>query len=103
MSGDGIRAFALHPGGVLSNGPASFLAEMPPEQRESLASVFFKNTDQGSSTVMVAALDPKLSPEDGIFLEDCQISTAPEWATSKEKAEKLWKLSEEIVNDKLKG
>lgn len=72
--------------------------------------------DEGASTTVVAAVDPALngmfslgralgmiltqSPEvkgSSIFLEDCQLVDAEPYAVDPEKAEKLWKLSEELV------
>jgi hypothetical protein len=64
-----------------------------------------KSLQQGCATPLVAALDPKLEVHPGAFLRDCNIwesttEKVPEYATDSEKAEKLWKLSEELVGDK---
>lgn len=77
-------------------------------------------TNEGASTTMVAALDPALNGNvaihmdcneviltkkknievkgHNIFLEDCQFKDAEAYAVDPEKAEKLWTLSEELVN-----
>ena len=67
------------------------------------------------STTLVAALDPRLNgmeaaifldgmltpvDDSGSYLEDCAIKEARDYATSHENAEKLWKLSEELVGQK---
>lgn len=63
-----------------------------------------KTLEQGSSTTLVAALDPKLDkPGNGYFLTDCQVGTAPPappYATDEAEADKLWQLSEELVGEK---
>lgn len=57
---------------------------------------------------MVAALDPKLGPGEerngkenyGAFMTDCQISDgALPSSVSSAEAERLWKLSEKLVNE----
>lgn len=59
-----------------------------------------KNIEQGCSTSLVAALDPKLTPDD-LFFADCQVAGwAPAYSTDSKKADKLWKLSEELVNER---
>ncbi len=71
--------------------------------------VTYRTLGAGSSTSLVAALDPKLgacedrdeSENYGVYLIDCQISDkANASAVSSEGAEKLWKLSEELVKEK---
>ncbi|KAH7346956.1 retinol dehydrogenase 12 [Pyrenochaeta sp. MPI-SDFR-AT-0127] len=98
---EGIFAFALHPGGVQSRAAKNVLGSMTQEQREKVKVPFNKNIDQGAATTLVAALDRGLTPEKGVYLNDCQVADAPPYATSEEKAQKLWKLSEEIVVEKL--
>lgn len=41
----------------------------------------------------------KRTEQKGIYLSDCQIKRAAQWATDSETAEKLWKLSEELVGE----
>lgn len=102
FSGEGIFAFALHPGGVQSRAAKKVLEAMTEEQKAKLKIPFNKNIDQGAATPLVSALDPELTPEKGIFLNDCQVMKLPSYAASKEKAEKLWKLSEDIIAQKLR-
>ena len=66
---------------------------------ESVLKVFttFKSIDQGASTTMVAAFDPKLGPEDGIFLSDCQLISPVAWAVDEKSAERLWQLSQDLT------
>jgi NAD(P)-dependent dehydrogenase (short-subunit alcohol dehydrogenase family) len=97
----GIFAFALHPGTVQTRASKKMFSSIDEEQKAGLSIKFDKNIDQGAATALVAALDSGLTPEKGVFLSDCQIMDVPQYAVSKEKAQKLWKLSEEIITEKL--
>lgn len=62
-----------------------------------------KSLGQGAATTVVAAFSPSISENSGSYLSDCQISneSAQEFAKDEEIAQKLWKLSEEMVGQKL--
>jgi hypothetical protein len=85
----------------------------------------WKTADQGAATMLVAALDPKLAgrcshsqflrcrkrpdsrmiagyPQQGVYLDDCQLRRPSKWAVDAEKAERLWKLSEELEGEKFR-
>lgn len=91
----GIYSFALHPGAVRSAGGAPMLDVLP----EHVTKFFqlFKTIDQGASTTMVAAFDPTLRPDAGVFLSDCQVAEPCPWAVDQNSSEKLWRLSEQLV------
>lgn len=38
--------------------------------------------------------------EKGVYLDDCQIRRPAKWAEDPEMAERLWRLSEELVGEK---
>lgn len=63
----------------------------------------FKTPSQGASTTVVAAFDSTIAENSGAYLVDCQIDhgdvTMP-YAVDKGDAEKLWKLSENLVGQK---
>ncbi|UKZ76857.1 hypothetical protein TrVFT333_004572 [Trichoderma virens FT-333] len=65
-----------------------------------------KTLQQGCSTALRAALDPDLPKEDGVFLEDCCLTTPSEslflatYAVDANSAEHLWKMSEEMISQK---
>jgi hypothetical protein len=78
---------------------------------------FWKNADQGASTTLVAATDPALNGKldfftttmetdelfleiKGLFLNDCQFAEPAPHAKVPASAERLWKLSEELVGEK---
>jgi len=60
----------------------------------------WKNIDQGSSTTIVAAFDPRLGESSGTYLDDCQVASAAPWATNTAYAERLWALSEQLLGKK---
>ncbi|KAI1386555.1 NAD(P)-binding protein [Hypoxylon trugodes] len=120
LASHGIRVFTLHPGGISTNlqdhvkalDPARVAKVMDDvservmgrslaEQREAEP---WKTLQAGCGTTIRAALDPDLVKEEGIYMHDTVLVTDPkwikEWATDPELAEKLWKLSEELVGEK---
>ena len=71
--------------------------------------IYIKSLGAGSSTSVTAAVDPgvdvpvtKEGMENlGVFWIDCKVSEmAGKRATSSESAERLWKMSEEMVGEK---
>lgn len=99
----GIFSVAVHPGAINTElgryiGKEK-ITKVFEKASKSIPNLYFKNLDEGCSTTLVAALDPKVVKED-LFFAECQVAGwAPEWATSPEKAEQLWKLSEELVGE----
>lgn len=78
------------------------LAELPDHVREKF-SAGFKTIDQGASTYIVAAFDPKLDPAASAYLSDCQqVPAVKQWATEPEQAERLWNLSEQLVGQQFR-
>lgn len=81
----------------------------------SKVSSYVKTLDEGASTSLVASLDPALSgwcalshpkslmteppatDKSGVYLLDCQFGQAASYATDPDAADRLWKLSEELV------
>jgi hypothetical protein len=63
----------------------------------------FKSLPQGTATHVFAAFEPSLAEVNGAYCLDVRVSKPEEIrnkATDKAQAEKLWKLSEEIVGQK---
>ncbi|KAI0521005.1 putative short-chain dehydrogenase [Xylaria bambusicola] len=107
----GILTLAVHPGVINTELARNF----PPEILAAITALLdsgayaVKSLGAGASTSLVAALDPKLGPGEtvdckenyGVYLDDCQISDkARPGSVSSSAAEKLWKLSEELVREK---
>ncbi|KAK3689110.1 hypothetical protein B0T22DRAFT_528228 [Podospora appendiculata] len=94
----GIAAYVVHPGTIET--------DLSRDQDEELTaqfykvSLFWKTADQGSSTTLVAALDPALNDAKGLYLSDCQFAEPSPHANDPVAAERLWKLSEELVGEK---
>ncbi|RYO84134.1 hypothetical protein DL762_005813 [Monosporascus cannonballus] len=59
-----------------------------------------KTLTQGSSTTLVAALDPELPARSPAYLANCQITEPFEYALEPDNAERLWELSEQLVGQK---
>jgi len=49
---------------------------------------------------LIAALDPSIEDQSGAYLEDGDIAKPEDYAVDREKAEKLWHLSERLVGQK---
>lgn len=96
LAQEGVRSIATHPGSIWTD-----LSRDLDEEHQTLVSKtanFWKTLDQGSATTLVAALDPKLSEDTSvIYLNDCQVAEPAAHAKDPTTAERLWKLSEEIV------
>jgi NAD(P)-dependent dehydrogenase (short-subunit alcohol dehydrogenase family) len=110
----GVQAFSVHPGGIITN-----LQQHIPEKEQRAMGWYkadgtlidvFKTAAQGASTSVYAALALNLEKFSGEHLEDCAVSNgvnldqtawgiAPH-AADMEAAERLWKLSEQMVASK---
>jgi len=122
---DGIRAFALHPGGILDTELGRNISMDEPliqgyldaDGKPILDPVNgLKTIEQGAATQIWLATNPKLENLGGVYAEDCEIAevtvindNATEvdevvrrkgvmpYAIDKENADKLWTLSEKLV------
>ena len=112
----GIRAFSVHPGGILT----PLQRHLPNEEMQELgwtdkegnlseqAKAMFKSTTQGCSTTLWAATSDALDDSGGLYCEDCDVAdlatqdspryfgVAP-WAVSEEGAMRLWDLTEKML------
>ncbi|CAF1325622.1 unnamed protein product [Adineta ricciae] len=111
----GIHAYSVHPGGIITN-----LRQNIPEKEQRAMGWYkddgtlievFKTAAQAASTSVYGALAPELDHFGGEHLEDCAVSKgvnpdktawgiAPH-AADMEEAERLWKLSEQMVVSKM--
>ncbi len=109
---DGIEAFAVHPGGIMT----TLQRHMSDEDIQSRGWVDengtvnerFKTVEQGASTSVYAATSPELAGKGGCYLEDCAIAEVvaeraaiPKgvmaYALDRQAADQLWELSEELL------
>jgi NAD(P)-dependent dehydrogenase (short-subunit alcohol dehydrogenase family) len=112
----GVRAFALHPGEILTN----LARHIPQEERVAQGWVdeqgnttgTFKTPQAGAATQVWAATSPQLDGMGGVYLEDCDVAEpAPQgdsrdvafrvgvrdYAIDPEQAARLWTLSAELT------
>ncbi|KAI1498892.1 hypothetical protein F5X99DRAFT_391796, partial [Biscogniauxia marginata] len=93
-----IMSYAVHPGGVTSH-----LGREHDEQVAeaiSKTSKYWKTSDEGASTTLVAALDPALNERRGLYLADCQFFPCADYAMDSNIAERLWSLSEDLIEER---
>lgn len=110
LGGDGIHAFAVHPGAIMTElGRHLQLEDIQYLQTRSRG-MQFKTVEQGAATSCFAATAPELAGRGGLYLEDCHVAAvddaddAPEgvksYALDPEAAERLWALSERLVGQR---
>lgn len=105
----GLTAFSLHPGGIVTNLGRHLDAEgigalTALDKRlgnfEAENDEKFKNVSQGTSTYVFAAFDQEIVKKNGAYLLNVRLAKPEEirnQATDKVLAERLWKLSNEIL------
>jgi NAD(P)-dependent dehydrogenase (short-subunit alcohol dehydrogenase family) len=105
----GVRAFAVHPGTILTElgrhltdeTLGALAAAMPPGGQH------FKTLPEGAATTVWAATSPELDGRGGLYLEDCHVADAMTdpngaegvraYALDPDRADALWSLSERLV------
>lgn len=115
----GVTALSVHPGSKRVLDPASarspgaaiwttnLTTPLGDDGREALRTrlqelgIANKTGAEGASTTVYAALDPVLAAEhNGAYLEDCHVAeTLCDGAKIPDAPEKLWRLSETLVNE----
>ena len=109
LAGRGVRANALHPGGIVTE-LGRHLSQDDIKELMSRApggSMQWKTPEQGAATSVWAATAPELEDRGGLYLDDCQIAsvrTSPDdpggyeaYARDAEEAKRLWTVSEQHV------
>jgi NAD(P)-dependent dehydrogenase (short-subunit alcohol dehydrogenase family) len=107
----GVRAFALHPGGILTN----LVRHLTQQDLIDIGAVdeagnpmgHMKTPEQGAATQVWAATSPRLDGMGGVYCEDCDIaepaspdstrSGIRDYAIDPEQAARLWTLSAELT------
>lgn len=93
------KAFSIHPGTVSTH---LIRGKEVEEDIKALGeNIPVKTPKQGASTLLRAALDPAL--EGFCYLEDCRVSKAAGFATDPGESERLWELSDRIVEGIVKA
>ena len=110
----GVRAFAVHPGGIMTE----LQRHLPREEmiaagwmtEDGVVNAQFKSAEQGAATSVWAATSPLLEGMGGVYCEDCDIAepTDPGSASARvrgvnahaidsDAAARLWELSAELT------
>ncbi len=114
----GIRAFSVHPGGIMTG----LQRDMDPEEFKRLGWVDaegnvndrFKTVEQGAATATWCATAPELKGQGGFYCEDCapakpvddmgkSMSGVLPHVRDPETAKALWTKSEEMVGERFPG
>jgi NAD(P)-dependent dehydrogenase (short-subunit alcohol dehydrogenase family) len=110
----GVRAFALHPGSILTPlqrhiPKADMVAMGWIDEDGNGLDTSFKTPEQGAATQVWAATSPQLDGLGGLYLEDCDVAEAiadddttasggvRAWATDPAQAARLWAWSAELT------
>ncbi|WP_457205385.1 SDR family NAD(P)-dependent oxidoreductase [Nocardioides sp. P5_C9_2] len=109
--GKGVRAFALHPGGILT----PLQRHLPREEQVAMGwfnedgtpRAEFKTPEQGAATQVWAATSPQLDGKGGVYCEDVDVAVryvedgarrgVRDWATDPAQAARLWQVSAELT------
>ena len=117
MKDSGIRAFSVHPGGIMTPLQRHLdLEEMvalgwlgKDGQPSEMAAAMFKTPSQGATTTLWAATSPQLENIGGVYCENCDVAAMQQegtgarysgvapWAVDSEQAKRLWVISEEAI------
>lgn len=108
----GVRAFAVHPGGIMTD----LQRYMPEEEKRAMGWIDehgninerFKTPSQGAATSVWCATNAQLDGKGGVYCEDCDVAVAVPaddkgfsgvrpWAIDQALADKLWTLSERMT------
>jgi NAD(P)-dependent dehydrogenase (short-subunit alcohol dehydrogenase family) len=111
----GVRAFSVHPGSIATDlqrhvsvadlqsmGFRDAEGKIPPK-----IAAMYKTVEQGAATTVWCAANVQLEGKGGVYCEDCDIARqAPadstersgvmSWATDPERADRLWRVSEQL-------
>jgi NAD(P)-dependent dehydrogenase (short-subunit alcohol dehydrogenase family) len=95
LEGTSVTATCLHPGFVRTN----FVRDVPPWGRTLFALVapFARSPEKGAETIVYLAASPQVQSASGGYYFDCKLSEPAPAARDDELAERLWRLSEQLV------
>src|SRR5262245_36281392 len=114
LAGAGVRAFALHPGGIVTelgrhlDAADIALIRTRADERAKDGRTYWKTPEQGAATQLFAATASELAGRGGLYLEDVQVSGiepcpggvgCSPWALDPEAAKRLWSVSEATLGE----
>jgi NAD(P)-dependent dehydrogenase (short-subunit alcohol dehydrogenase family) len=102
-----VTTYSLHPG-VINTELTRYIGELYGILFH-IASIFlipiswymFKTPEQGAQTTIYCAVDEEIKNESGRYYSDCKEKKLLKHATKDEDGERLWKMSEEIIQSKI--
>jgi len=124
---EGVRAFSVHPGGIVATGLGKYITQDQLRAGGAIdergnpvldPARGFKTVEQGAATIVWCAVSPRLDELGGVYCADCDIAplvpqegdkdgTAKKFASrplgvmpyavDPQAAERLWKLSENLI------
>ncbi len=113
---NGIRAFAVHPGGIMTPLQRHLKKEEmiasgwidESGEVSAAAKPFFKTAEQGAATAVWAATAASLDGKGGLYCEDCEVAelageteprhrTVKAYAVNPESAARLWRVTETML------
>jgi NAD(P)-dependent dehydrogenase (short-subunit alcohol dehydrogenase family) len=114
FQGKGIRAYAVHPGVIMTK----LARHLSPEDIQELMSrasaeggpvMTFKPVEAGAATTVYAATAPELEGQGGLYLEDCHVASQAQdenaahgyaaYAFDDAAAKRLWEVSESTLGE----
>ena len=108
----GVRAFSLHPGGIITPLQRHLRTEEMVafgwiDENGNPIGPGFKTPEQGASTTVWAATSPQLTGIGGVYCEDCDVAEPSDdpnvprgvrsWAIDPDEAARLWALSSSLT------
>ncbi|KAJ5993775.1 short-chain dehydrogenase [Penicillium sp. IBT 35674x] len=110
LGAKGVQSFSLYPGRMVT-GIVKHLSmedwlkagwKHPDGSMNTDPKLNWTTTRHGAATLIVAAYDPSISDQNGSYMVNSQVnnSEAADYALDSQNAERLWKLSEDLVGQK---
>ena len=114
----GIHAYAVHPGGIMTNLGRHLSEEDIANLRKRMETSGgdngpgWKTIPQGAATQVWAATADELEGKGGVYCEDCHVAAVDDenptggvrsYAVDHGNADRLWALSEQLVGEKFSG
>jgi len=113
LAGAGVRAYAVHPGMIMTElarhmdaGDMEELGERATRRDADRASASsggpeFKTIPQGAATTVWAAVAPELDDRGGVYCADAEVrdEEVAAYALDPDAAQRLWTMSEELVGE----
>jgi hypothetical protein len=108
----GVRAFSLHPGGIITPLQRHLRTEEMVafgwiDENGNAIGSGFKSPEQGAATTVWAAASPQLAGIGGVYCEDCDVAEPMDdpnvlrgvrsWAIDPDEAARLWALSSTLT------